>query len=216
MSSTPQLPSNEGINAPTQRGAERRQAVLDAAMRLFLAHGFSATSLDKIIEQAGGSRRTIYETFGSKEGLLQAVVTDSCQELLAHLDADAMMDMPPRQALTYIGELFLAALIDTRRAALFRLVVAESAQAPELGRLFMASGPHQSQKIVIDYLNSAIAAGDLLIENPAIAAAQFLEMVKAELYYRALFYGEIADKKTRRRYVDSAVNIFLAGTQSRN
>ncbi|WP_170150144.1 TetR/AcrR family transcriptional regulator [Parahaliea mediterranea] len=198
--------------APTPRGQQRRQAVLDAALALFLEQGFAATSLDKIIERAGGSRRTIYQTFGGKEGLLEAVVTESCREILAQMSATALDSLSPKAALTHIAERFLAVLMQPERAALFRLVVAESTHAPKLGRLFMEAGPDSAHALVCDYLGKAVAAGKLEMDDLEIGASQFLEMVKGDLHFRALFYGESADAALQKRHVQSAVTIFLSGT----
>ena len=43
--------------------------ILDAAKNLFYHKGFDETSLAMIINEAGGSRRSIYNEFGNKRGL---------------------------------------------------------------------------------------------------------------------------------------------------
>ncbi len=48
--------------------------IRDAAQQLFFKHGFDETSLEMIINETGGSRRSIYNEFGNKQGLLLAVV----------------------------------------------------------------------------------------------------------------------------------------------
>lgn len=58
------------MSTATRRGTQRRQAILSAATDLFMEHGFEGTSLDMVIERAGGSRRSIYQYFDNKEGLL--------------------------------------------------------------------------------------------------------------------------------------------------
>ena len=47
----------------------RRAAILEAAAQVFFEQGYAATSIDAIIKRLGGSKRTIYNEFGSKEGL---------------------------------------------------------------------------------------------------------------------------------------------------
>ena len=48
-----------------------RQDVLDAAGRLFTAHGYAATTVDEIAAEAGVSRETIFKAFGTKRQLLR-------------------------------------------------------------------------------------------------------------------------------------------------
>lgn len=67
----------EGGDAGTkrQRAAERsRQAILDAAEKLFAEKGYESTSVREIGEAAGLSRGTPAYFFGSKEGLYRAVL----------------------------------------------------------------------------------------------------------------------------------------------
>jgi len=56
--------------------AETREKVVDAARRLFAETGFHRVSLDEIARQADVARATVYHQFGSKLGVLGAVVED--------------------------------------------------------------------------------------------------------------------------------------------
>ena len=73
-----------------------RSAILDAALKVFLANGFSGTSLGAIADVAGLPRTTLYEYFPSKAHILLAVLEDRVpplvEELLAGLDASAPLD----------------------------------------------------------------------------------------------------------------------------
>jgi AcrR family transcriptional regulator len=70
MTSTPS--SKPSLRA---RHAEvTRSAILDAARRLFAEQGFAATAVRPIAEEAGVAVQTLYSTFGSKQGLLLALV----------------------------------------------------------------------------------------------------------------------------------------------
>ncbi len=57
---------NDASPRLTERGRQRRRAMLDAATQAFLEHGFEGTTLDMVIERAGGSRGTLYSSFGGK------------------------------------------------------------------------------------------------------------------------------------------------------
>lgn len=48
--------------------------VLDAALQLFSTKGFAATSVREVVEKAGVTKPALYYHFGSKEGLLRAIV----------------------------------------------------------------------------------------------------------------------------------------------
>lgn len=50
-------------------GAER---ILATATRLFYGHGIHAVGVDRVAEESGVTKRTLYDRFGSKEGLVLA------------------------------------------------------------------------------------------------------------------------------------------------
>lgn len=60
--------SAEGLRERKRR--ETRYRIAETALRLFLAHGFEATTLDLIAEEAGISRRTFFSYFKSKDDIL--------------------------------------------------------------------------------------------------------------------------------------------------
>src|SRR3546814_13440615 len=70
------------------RAKTGRDALLAAAASIFFEQGYEATRIDDIIERAGGSKRNIYEEFGSKEGLFAAIVTERAERALSALAMD--------------------------------------------------------------------------------------------------------------------------------
>ena len=66
---------------------ETRQALREAAHRLFAAKGFSQTTIDDIAEAADVSRRTFFRYFDSKDDLLRVDVADLLPVMLAALRA---------------------------------------------------------------------------------------------------------------------------------
>ncbi len=69
--STPKRRYDSSRRQEEARG--RRQAVVEAAHRLFLDDGYGETSIEHIAEVAGVSAATVYAAFGSKAGILSAV-----------------------------------------------------------------------------------------------------------------------------------------------
>src|SRR6476646_6287265 len=56
------------------RAAERRAAIVEAAMEEFIARGFAATRLDDIAKRAGVAKGTIYLHFKDKESMFEELV----------------------------------------------------------------------------------------------------------------------------------------------
>ncbi|MQY08474.1 TetR/AcrR family transcriptional regulator [Actinomadura macrotermitis] len=91
--------------------ARNRRAILRAAEELLEAHGFEHVSLDKVAAAAGVGKGTVFRRFGSRTGLLTALleeraarIADGIEGAAAPLGAAA----PPGERLTA----FLAALAD--------------------------------------------------------------------------------------------------------
>lgn len=57
----------------TEHHVDTREALLDAAEKLFSEHGIQASSLRMITQQAGANLAAVHYHFGSKEGLVRAV-----------------------------------------------------------------------------------------------------------------------------------------------
>jgi TetR/AcrR family transcriptional repressor of mexJK operon len=69
---------------PLREGsAAKRAAILAAARDLFLGDGFDRTSVDAVSARAGVSKRTVYDYFGDKSSLLQAVVSGISDSLVS-------------------------------------------------------------------------------------------------------------------------------------
>lgn len=64
-------------------GEESREAIAAAAVRLFVEHGYDATTVDQIAREAGSSRATVFRYFGSKEDILFARYQRELEELCA-------------------------------------------------------------------------------------------------------------------------------------
>jgi len=105
-------------------GPERRRPlVLDAAMGIFLEHGFEGASMDAIAEAAGVSKPVVYDCFASKAELFKALFQREearvMGEIRAALDVD--VDGPAENALAGAYAAFLRAVADSPDA--YRVVV---------------------------------------------------------------------------------------------
>jgi len=197
------------------RGDLRARAMLEAATDLFIAKGYAATSLDEVIERAGGSRRTLYARFGNKEGLFAAVVHALIEGILSEMGELAADGRNPEEGLVAAGTAFLDALLAPRVVAAFRIVIAEIPHFPELGAAFFEAGPETTYRRVAAYLDGHVARGTLAIADTDEAARQLVEMLKGDLHVRALLAaGARPDRDALEARVRRAVRIFLYGVVS--
>ncbi|WP_128380007.1 TetR/AcrR family transcriptional regulator [Streptomyces cavernae] len=75
-----------GIKGQVQkRGVERRRAMVDAAIGLFARQGVRGTGVAAIAERAGATPSALIHHFGSKDGLVQAVLEEADRRALERL-----------------------------------------------------------------------------------------------------------------------------------
>ena len=190
------------------RKGRKFDQVLDGAREIFLRDGFEGASVDDIARAAGVSKATLYSYFPDKRLLFMEVATDQCsrqaEEALGTMD----FSKPPRIVLREAARRFLSFIYSEMGQRIFRICVAESDRFPELGHRFYQSGP---QTVHLAYLAQAQARGELSIDDLNLAADQFAELCKADLWPKLIF-GVQADFTQAEvdRIVDGAIDTFMA------
>ncbi len=100
-SSAAAAPSNRA-----ERAAERRAAIMDAAMEEFVARGFAATRLDDIARRAGVAKGTIYLHFKDKESMFEELIRTAIVPLVGRLARAAADErIGPRRARSVCADL---------------------------------------------------------------------------------------------------------------
>jgi AcrR family transcriptional regulator len=69
----------DSASRPANDADSARQRLLDAATELFCRYGINATGVDAVIDEAKTAKTTLYRIFGSKEGLIEAVLDNEGQ-----------------------------------------------------------------------------------------------------------------------------------------
>lgn len=207
--------SSERPRKPS-RGEIRRAAIVAAASDVFLEYGFGAATLDEIVRRSGGSRATLYENFGSKEGLFAAIIAEQCAGVVEPLQVVPHAKGRPEDVLYAVGKRFLGILMQPGGLGLYRLVSAEGARFPELAARVFEAGPKAAADQLSGYFRTQVKQGELAIDDPDLAARHFLEMVKGDLHTRALFGVPPAPTPAEiETCVRGAVTTFLEGARAR-
>lgn len=200
-----------GTAAEIVRTGRKFDQVLEGARQVFMTDGFEGASVDDIARVAGVSKATLYSYFPDKKLLFMEVARTECARQAE--DAIHMMECcaTPRQVLRFAAERMLAFILSDFGQKVFRLCVAESERFPELGRQFYESGPMVVRERMRDYLVTATERGELNIEDFDLAADQFGELCKADLFARLVFNIDRSfDRAQIDRVISGAVDTFMA------
>lgn len=130
----------ELVKTRKQFAAEETQRVIvEAASRLFLEHGYHATSIGRIASEAGVAVQTIYNAVGSKRDLLSRVLDfaaageRSPSPVPQFMREQAESEPDPRRIIAQLVEFWRGAL--PRTAPVFRIIREAAASDPEIALL---------------------------------------------------------------------------------
>ncbi|WP_309030448.1 TetR/AcrR family transcriptional regulator [Streptomyces alfalfae] len=177
------MPTTKTPTTKTLRegSSRKRAAILTAARELFLADGFDRSSVDAIAARAEVSKRTVYDYFGDKQTLLQAVVDDVGQSLIATIGRilDDTLTDPAESAdledvlVTFSTRIATDMLGSAEHATLRRLVRAQTGHPPDQSENPMADTPDEA---LAERFAAFAAAGRLDVPDPRLAADQFIAL----------------------------------------
>jgi AcrR family transcriptional regulator len=156
------------------------QAILSAALALFIEHGVDGTSIEQIAEVAGVARTTVYRRWSSKEALI-------AQAIAAARGAPEREVIASRVPLTRLGERLADALVETVTAPNYHKVVARLVgslpSCPELMAVYWQLYVLPRREMVRQILERARAAGLIRAEADA---ETLLDLIGGAIMYHLL------------------------------
>ncbi|HEY5696794.1 MAG TPA: TetR/AcrR family transcriptional regulator [Acidimicrobiales bacterium] len=195
--------------------AGKRRAILDAATAAFLRNGYRGTSMDEIAAAARVSKQTVYKHFSDKERLFAEIVTatvheagDTVEEGVRNLQVSGDVEADLRE----LARRQLHFVMQPRIMQLRRLVIGEANRFPELGRTFYEQGPRRTIAALATAFARLVERGQLHIEEPRLAAAQFNWLIMSEPLNQSMLLGDdhTPDPAELDAWADAAVGLFLA------
>jgi len=193
-----------------KRGRKYDQ-VIAGAREVFLAKGFEGASVDEIAKAAHVSKATLYSYFPDKRLLFMEVATLECRRQTDTALESIDTARPPREVLGFAAARMMDFILSPFGRGVFRIVVAETGRFPEIGREFWLCGPERGKQILVDYFREACERGELEIDDLRLAADQFSELCKADLFPRLIFgLSTEFTAAERARVAEGAVGTFLA------
>lgn len=202
---TDSAPRRGTVGRPAGPQPAKRQAILEAAVAVFLREGYTRASVDAIADEAHVSKQTVYNHFGDKQRLFLAAVEGERERVAADFAPDpdfapAPADGPDpagapggrghmdaETALVDFGHRVLHVLLDERASALRRLVIAEVARHPSLRTACADGEPQQLVEYLVDLLTRRTERGELSVDDPATVARQFVALLVQQGLHRSMY-----------------------------
>ncbi len=141
--------------------AERRQAIVKAALEEFTKQGFAAARMDDIARRAGVAKGTIYLRFKDKETLFEAIIREEISPLV---NAAASPLEPGESVRAFLDRTVMPLFHDpgpSRRTAVLRLLIAEAARFPKLAELYFRTVVEPGLRVFSRLARHAFKRGEL-------------------------------------------------------
>jgi TetR/AcrR family transcriptional repressor of mexJK operon len=181
---------------------------------LFLAQEYAGTSMEDIASAAAVSKQTVYKHFSDKETLFREVALGSVGRVGGAFQAEVAAAAEATDVPAALQELARSYIVAVMNPVLLRrrqLVLREAGRFPDLARKYHESGPLRTIAALSTALARLAERGELVIEYPRVAAAQFAFLVIGEPLDTAMFRG--VGRRTRSELLalaDAGVEVFLA------
>jgi TetR/AcrR family transcriptional regulator, mexJK operon transcriptional repressor len=195
--------------SPSPQMADKAERIIAAARGAFLEKGYDGVSMDEVAKRAGVAKQTVYARYASKDALFLAVVHSVQGRVLSALSAAGPLAI--RDRLQRIAREFLDLILDPSILSLFRIAVGASYRFPALGHSIYGTKLKEAHAVLADIIEQAAKDGCLMVDDPTVAAEQFLALVRGELYLHGLYDPDFRPSRVKiERQIDAAIDCFMA------
>lgn len=154
---------------------QKRQQIIDGALKVFARKGFAKATNRDVAEAAGiNSPGLIYHYFKDKADLLRAVVESHALPIQMATHAEEIMDLPPETVLTQFGRNYLRLLDDSQFGDALKLILGEAIRDVAFAKQFGEIGPLRAWGFLSEYLQHQMNQGTLRPCDPNIAVRCFM------------------------------------------
>ena len=189
---------------------DKTEKILLGAVQEFLAHGYAATSMDRVATAAGVSKATVYSHFKDKEGLFSALMQRLAEEKILYIQIDSEK---PEEGLRQLAlTLIEHKQCDREFLAFMRLVIGESGRFPELAQAFIRN----FTKIGIERLTCYLTSHpELNLPDPEATARIFIGSIVYYLMTQQILHGAEIIPMERDRLINGLMHLILASKNSK-
>jgi TetR/AcrR family transcriptional regulator, regulator of autoinduction and epiphytic fitness len=194
--------------------ATKAAAILAGGMQEFLAHGYSAATVDRVAVAAGVSKATVYSHFRDKESLfialIQQLVEERFQAIFTPI-ADAHLAEPPAEVLQRLAEgLITTATGNPQWLNFMRVILGESGRFPQLAKAFVGKIEQTGFACLSHYF---CHSPHLQVADPEATARIFIGALVHFIIVQEILHGKEIIPMERQRLVDSLIAMILQSHQ---
>jgi TetR/AcrR family transcriptional regulator of autoinduction and epiphytic fitness len=192
------------------RSERKHAAIIDAAAHEFREAGFAATSMDRIADRAGVSKRTVYNHFNTKNALFETILEELWNRTHAATELVYEPTIPLEDQLETLAGLELEVVSDPNFLGLARALMAEAIRSPGFLQEKWAE-LSQREAGLARWIKAAAEDGRLRVDDPVFAADQFTALLKGFAFWPQVAAAVPPPSPAERaQIIASTVRMFLA------
>lgn len=155
--------------------SERKEQILNAAVRMFWENGYQETSIQDIADAAGLGKSSLYHYIRSKEQLLYEIHDSFINHLNERVTVLAESDLPPREKLE--GVIVDAVEVVARYRPLVSIFLAEMRSLSTARMRRIAAKRDAYEQTVTAIIDDGVRSGAFRAANPKIISLSILGML---------------------------------------
>ncbi|MEA5583078.1 TetR/AcrR family transcriptional regulator [Nodularia harveyana UHCC-0300] len=197
----------KGGEVERSNSADKADKILQGAMQEFLAHGYAATSMDRVAEASGVSKATVYSHFQDKERLFKALIEKLARKRFNSILGSQPLKGEPYVVLRRLAATALEQMVNDQEYQCFeRLLMGESARFPELAQVFI----HSIAKPAIETISTYLAAHpELKIPDPEATARILIGSLVHFVITQEIMHGKDIIPMEGDRLIDALTHLIV-------
>ena len=203
--------AQEQVQRWQRRKEDRPSEIINAALEVFVEHGYAASKLDDIACKAGISKGSLYRYFDSKADLFKEMVKQVVIPEIAKAEGrvkEYQGAMSP--LITAMIQNWWQTVGETRICGIPKLVISEAANFPELAEFYVGEVIKRGRKLVAGMIRRGIESGEFRDIAPEYAA----RILISPIVFAAIWKESLAsydDEYDITQYLAIETEIFLRG-----
>lgn len=148
-----------------EQAAQRKEAILAAALTSFSAKGFAASRMEDIAKAAGVAKGTLYLHFKDKNALFIALIEKLLSPMILEIEAPLPEGKSVRTHLENILQTLLVKLSHSSETSIFHLLITEGTRFPDLTELYYKTIIQRGLMGIEKLLLRAVKNGEIKQKN---------------------------------------------------
>jgi AcrR family transcriptional regulator len=189
---------------------DRREQIIDAAMRVFARKGFLRATNKDIADEINITPGLIYHYFKNKEAVLKAIIENRSPIRVVRALPPEAFAQSPAVFLPFLIRQVFSVVEDEQFVQLLHVMVPELVQHPELTS-GVVQAMQQAMHILSTYLEAQMAKGELRRADATMTVQVLIGSIMGFVFRRQLLHDSSALAYTHEQIAEAVVNTVLQG-----